>query len=87
MKKIIIAPLFTMLVVSCGTVLPSQSENSLISEVSSSSGTSSPSTPSSSEEPVSNRKVPFNQIGSLVAQVVDAKAMGGFREMVKSFKM
>jgi hypothetical protein len=75
MKKIIIAPLFTMLVVSCGTVLPSQSENSLISEVSS-SGTSSPSTPSSSEEPVSNRKVPFNQIGSLVAQVVDAKAMG-----------
>jgi hypothetical protein len=25
---------------------------------------------------VSNRKVPFNQIGSLVAQVVDAKAMG-----------
>jgi hypothetical protein len=77
MKKIIIAPLFTMLVVSCGTVLPSQSENSLISEVSS-SGTSSPSTPSSSEEPVSNRKVPFNQIGSLVAQVVDAKAMGDF---------
>ena len=77
MKKIIIAPLFTMLVVSCGTVLPSQSENSLISEVSS-SGTSSPSTPSSSEEPVSNRKFPFNQIGSLVAQVVDAKAMGDF---------
>jgi hypothetical protein len=75
MKKIIIAPLFTMLVVSCGTVLPSQSESSLVSQVSSSSNPSS-STPSASEEPVSNRKVPFNQIGSLVAQVVDAKAMG-----------
>jgi hypothetical protein len=92
MKKIIIAPLFTMLAVSCGTVLPSQSQSSVVSQVSSSSiattstatssseitssSTPSSSTPSSSEEPLSNRKVPFNQIGSLVAQVVDAKAMG-----------
>jgi hypothetical protein len=108
MKKIIIAPLFTMLVVSCGTVLPSQSDSSFVSQAPSSStsttstSTSSAtissegttensttssedysssetpisSTPSSSEEQVSNRKVPFNQIGSLVAQVVDAKAMG-----------
>ncbi len=37
---------------------------------------SNSSTSPTSEEPVSNRKVPFNQIGSLVAQVVDAKAMG-----------
>lgn len=99
MNRIIIAMLFTMLLVSCGTPLPSESESSLVSqgpsssiettstatsssEISSSStsysSSSNPtsSTPSSSEEPVINRKVPFNQISSLVAQVVDAKAMG-----------
>jgi hypothetical protein len=86
MNKTILAPLFTMLVVSCGTVLPSSgvssnslnnSQSSFISQTTSSNNPStSSSSSSSSEEPVNTRKVPFNQIGSLVAQVVDAKAMG-----------
>ena len=126
MKKIIILPLLTLLVVSCDITLPSlessvssllssQDESSLISQITSSSSvvssssstssstisssqsTSSSSTASSnqstsssssststssstssttSEPPLNTRKVPFNQIGSLVAQVVDAKAMG-----------
>lgn len=93
MNKIIFAPLFTMLIISCGTVLPSSSSisnsvslNSVSSSTfssNSSSNNSSISFPSSNssasssiEEPVNNRKVPFNEIGSLVAQVVDAKALG-----------
>ena len=126
MKKTLITPLLTLLVVSCGTPLPSfessvssllssQDESSIISQITSSSSivssssstsssttssiqsTSSSSTASSnqstsssssststssstssttSEPPLNTRKVPFNQIGSLVAQVVDAKAMG-----------
>jgi hypothetical protein len=82
MKKIIIAPLFTMLLASCGTISPSQNDSNIDSQISSSSTatssntSSSVSSTSSSEELVSNRKVQFNQIGSLVAQVVDAKAMG-----------
>jgi hypothetical protein len=56
-----------MLVVSCGTISnpPSTSTNSTITSIN-----------SSSEVSESNRKVSFNEIGSLVAQVVDAKAMG-----------
>jgi hypothetical protein len=81
MNKIFIAPLFTMLVVSCGIILPSSegsitSVNSSQDESSLNSQTTSSTNPSSNEEPFSNRKVPFNQIGTLVAQVVDAKAMG-----------
>ena len=88
MNKTILMPLFTMLVVSCGVALPSsesssnslsesQVESSLISQTTSSSNSpTTSSSGSSSVEPVSTRKVPFNQIGSLVAQVVDAKAMG-----------
>lgn len=88
MKKILIAPLFTMLVVSCGMTLPSsgtslsstissQNESSLISQTTSSSSiVNSSNTTTSSQEPINTRKVPFNQIGTLVAQVVDAKAMG-----------
>jgi hypothetical protein len=72
MNKTIFAPLFTMLVVSCGVALPSSGASSN----SSSNSTTSSTSGSSSVEPVSTRKVPFNQIGSLVAQVVDAKAMG-----------
>lgn len=114
MNKTILAPLFTMLVVSCGTTLPSfesstssllssQHESSLISQITSSSSiissssstststtssiqstsssssstsTSSSTSSTTSEPPLNTRKVPFNQIGSLVAQVVDAKAIG-----------
>jgi hypothetical protein len=66
-KQLLTTTFFSMLVVSCGTISPSSSSstNSTITSIN-----------SSSEVSESNRKVPFNQIGSLVAQVVDAKAMG-----------
>jgi hypothetical protein len=80
MKKTLITPLLTLLVVSCGTTLPSfessVSSSSSTSSSSSSTSTSSSTSSTTSETPLNTRKVPFNQIGSLVAQVVDAKAMG-----------
>jgi hypothetical protein len=52
---------------------PQGSTTVVSSSITSSSSSSSSST---SQTPVNTKKVPFNQIGSLVAQVVDAKAMG-----------
>jgi hypothetical protein len=54
----------------------SSSTNSSSSSSSSSDSSGSSSSSTSSETPINNRRVPFNQIQTLVAQVVDAKAMG-----------
>jgi hypothetical protein len=51
-----------------------QGSTTVVSSSSSSSASSSSS--STSQTPVNTKKVSFNQIGSLVAQVVDAKALG-----------
>jgi hypothetical protein len=69
---------------SLSSNISSQSESSIASQTTSSSSIVSSSTITTtnsstiSSEPVNTRKVPFNQIGSLVAQVVDAKAIGIF---------
>ena len=77
-QLVIVAPSSSMVSseqasISSNTSTPSSITNS--SSTNSSTSTDSSSS-SSSEDPINIRKVPFNQIGSLVAQVVDAKAMG-----------
>jgi hypothetical protein len=75
MKKntiLISSILLSLLVVGCSNASSSLPSSSSTSSVSSSSS----STSSTSQTPVNTKKVSFNQIGSLVAQVVDAKALG-----------
>jgi hypothetical protein len=67
-KNFIPSTFLSLLIVGCS--------NASSNLPSSSSTTSSSSSGFTGEPRVTNTKVPFNQIGSLVAQVVDAKALG-----------